>query len=221
MQTKTMVLLGVLMGTGILAEPTQAQVTLGAMGGLNLADISGDPPVEGASYGSSTSFGFGIIGEFHLTSGVWLSVQPMYLQRGSTIQFEFEDMDEPQDSVNVALNYFTVPVLAKITAANQKVFVTGGVNFGFLGSATATTVGGKEESDIKDSVRDFDVAFDFGVGVQLPVGKPRILIEARYEQSLVNLADLGESANPGLPTRFRSSGLQLWAGILLPLGGGS
>jgi hypothetical protein len=137
------------------------------------------------------------------------------------IQFEVDGQEDPQDSVSVALDYFTVPVLAKITAANEKVFVTGGLNIGFLASATGTTVGVGEESDIKDSLRDFDIAVDFGVGVQLPIGRPRILIEGRYEQSLVNLADLGESTTPGLPTRFRSSGLQLWAGLLLPLGGGS
>jgi len=45
------------------------------------------------------------------------------------------------------------------------------------------------------------------------------MLEARYEQSLVNISEqsLDEAA---LRARVRSSGLQLLAGILLPLGGG-
>jgi len=60
---------------------------------------------------------------------------------------------------------------------------------------------------------------DFGVGGQLPVGSIKIMLEARYEQGLLNISEenLVEDA---LKSRVRSSGLQLLAGILLPLGGG-
>ena len=76
-----------------------------------------------------------------------------------------------------------------------------------------------EEIDIKDSFHSFDIAVDFGVGGQLPAGPIKIMLEARYEQGLLNIIDdtIDEDA---LKSRLRSSGFQLLAGILLPLGGG-
>ena len=70
-----------------------------------------------------------------------------------------------------------------------------------------------------DSFKSFDVAVDFGVGGQLPVGPVKIMLEARYEQGLANILNdvVDEDA---LQSRLRSKGLQLLAGVLLPLGGG-
>jgi len=64
--------------TLLLAPAAQAQVTIGAFGDLNLAKVSGDAP-DDFSYSGNSGFGFGLIGELHLTDDVWLSVQPMIL----------------------------------------------------------------------------------------------------------------------------------------------
>ena len=79
-----------------LAPPAPAQVTIGAFGDLNMAGLSGDKP-EGFSYGGNTGFGFGVIGEFHLTDDVWLSVQPMSLPRGAAILLEVDDEEEEDE----------------------------------------------------------------------------------------------------------------------------
>lgn len=71
--------------------------------------------------------------------------------------------------------------------------------------------------DVKDALTDFDLAVIFGVGRMFPVGRPRITAEIRYSQSLFNLA--GDATGQDLPVRFRASGFQLLAGVLLPLGG--
>jgi hypothetical protein len=98
--------------------------------------------------------------------------------------------------------------------------VISGFNFSLLTSANIKGVeDDAEEIDVKDSFHNFDVAVDFGVGGQLPLGRIKIMLEARYEQGLLNIIDdtIDEDA---LKSRLRSSGLQLLAGILLPLGGG-
>jgi len=59
----------------------------------------------------------------------------------------------------------------------------------------------------------------FGFGVVFPVGRPRITTELRYVQGLVNLSGAEQGLIQELPDRFYSSGLQIMAGILFPLGG--
>lgn len=201
------------------APAAPAQVTIGAFGVLNSSDLSGDAP-DDYSYGGKTGFGFGLIGEFHLTDDVWLSVQPMSLPRGAAIEEKLDDEEEPTKIADLSLNYIAVPVLAKFVTVGGKVYVISGFNFSFLTSANLKGVEeGDEEEDVKDAVESFDVAVDFGVGGQLPAGRIKIMLEARYEQGLLNISkeNLVEDA---LQARVRSSGFQLLAGILLPLGGG-
>ncbi len=111
----------------------------------------------------------------------------------------------------------------KIETAGGKLFVNSGVDVGFLLDATLSPVEGDgEDEDVADLVRDFDVAVNFGVGGQFPIGKPRLTIEARYSQSLIDISevevDIG--ADTLIPARFRSSGFELLAGLWIPLGGG-
>ncbi len=205
--------------TLVFAPAAPAQFTVGAFGGLNSAGLSGDAPND-YSYGRKTGFAFGLIAEHHLTEDVWLSVQPMILPRGAGIEFKSGDEEEPQKVADLSLSYFAVPVLAKFVTVGGKVYVISGINFSFLTGANVKGVeDDAEEIDIKDSLRSFDLAIDFGVGGQLPVGRIRIMLEARYEQGLLNISE-ENIVEDALKTRVRSSGLQLLAGILLPLGGG-
>ncbi len=134
-----------------------------------------------------------------------------------------EGEDERQDSLSLGLSYASIPVLMKIETAGGKLFVNSGVDVGFLLDATLSPVEGDgEDEDVADLVRDFDVAVNFGVGGQFPIGKPRLTIEARYSQSLIDISevevDIG--ADTLIPARFRSSGFELLAGLWIPLGGG-
>ncbi len=202
-----------------VASPAEAQLKVGAFGGLNLSDLSGDAPPD-YSYTGKTRLGFGVIGEFHLADDVWLSVQPMILPRGTGIAFESDDDEDPIEVFDLQLDYVAIPVLAKFVTVGGKVYVISGVNLSFLtGAALKDPKRGAEEIDVKDSFKSMDVAVDFGVGGQLPLGPVDIMLEARYEQGLANIADDDISVDE-LKTRFRSSGLQLLAGVLLPLGGG-
>lgn len=217
---KKALLLPLLLLPGLASAPAaDAQVTLGAYGGLNFADLSGDAP-DDFSYGGKTGFGFGLIGEFHLTDDVWLSVQPGIMPRGAGIQLEMDGEEDPVKVADLSLSYFALPVLAKFVTVGGKVYVISGINVSFLTSAKLKGVEeGAEEIDIKDSLRSFDLSVDFGVGGQLPLGRIMIMLEARYEQGLLNIAE-ENVVEDALKTRVRSSGLQLLAGILLPLGGG-
>ena len=65
-----------------------------------------------------------------------------------------------------------------------------GFDYSFLTSANVKGVeDDAEEIDVKDSFHGFDIAVDFGVGGQLPLGGIKIMLEARYEQGLLNIID--------------------------------
>jgi len=192
------------------------QVRLGAFGGLNLTGLSGDAP-SGASFMSSTGFAAGIVGEFAIARDIWLSFQPMYVQKGSAIEFGFAGQEDP-DTLDLALDYITLPVLFKFVSGNGKTYASGGLDFGYLVNSTLSL--DDESRDVKDAFNEFDLSADFAFGVMFPVGRPKITLEARYTQSILNLAKQGENPEPdALPTRFRNSGFQLFAGLLYPLGG--
>ena len=111
----------------------------------------------------------------------------------------------------------------KLETAGGKVVVNSGFEPSFLLDAKLSPVeGAGEDEDVSDLVKDFDIAINFGVGGQFPIGLPRLTIEARYTQSLYNISDVSVDigADELIPTRFRSSGFEFLAGIWIPLGGG-
>jgi len=192
------------------------QVRLGIFGGANRTDLSGDAP-SGASFLSSSGFAAGIVGEFAIARDIWLSFQPMYVQKGSDIEYGFADSEQP-DTLGLALNYITLPVLFKFVSGNGKTYASGGLDLGYLVSSTLSLE--DESRDVKDAFNEFDLSADIAFGVMFPVGRPKITLEARYTQSILNLAKQDQNPKPdALPTRFRSSGFQLFAGLLYPLGG--
>ncbi len=75
------------------------------------------------------------------------------------------------------------------------------------------------DADVSSIIQDIDISMDFAFGVKIPIGGPLVTIEARYAQSLLNVADidLGDE-DFSIPVRFRSSGFQLLAGLIFPLG---
>jgi len=201
----------------VLPPSSQARVHLGITGGINNTSIKGDSPNK-VSLASLPGPMLGVVCEFDIAEDVRLSIQPMFVQKGSKLQFEVEDQEELVDSLRVNLDYVSIPVLAKIMANNRRTYVTGGLDLGFLIKATLTEPGQGDGADIGDLFRTTDLSATLGFGVNFPVGKPTINAEIRYTQSILNIAE-SEQNNLGLPVRFRSSGFQLLVGALIPLGG--
>jgi len=209
----------VLLFSLVEAFPAAAQVRVGAFGDLNRSGLSGDAPSD-FSYSTRTAIGFGLVGEMQIASDVWLSVQPMIQQRGAGIEYKFEGEQDPVKIATLELSYFAVPVLARFTTASGKVYITSGVNFSFLSSADLVPeTSGAETVDVKSDFEDLDIAVDFAVGGLLPLGPVELMIEARYEQGILNTLVSDPSDEAFGNARLRSSGLQLLAGVLVTLGG--
>jgi len=190
---------------------------VGIQGGLNRAGIQGDAPPN-AQYTGGFGYMVGIVFDLPIATDVFLSFQPMYAVRGTGIAFAVEGEEEPRDSLDVALTYVSVPLLAKVRAAHGRTYVTGGLDVGWLLDATLSGRGPDE--DIASVFEDLDVAALFGFGVVFPIGRPQLTLEARYAQSLLDLSAGGETPDgAALPERFRVNGFQLLTGLVIPLGG--
>lgn len=197
------------------ARDAVAGVSLGALGGLTRSSFSGDTPDKG-EYKSLTGGAFGGICEIDLTRNVKLSLQPSWVRKGSKIAFEVEGEDERVDSVDVRIDYFTVPVLVKVMTRGGRFYVSGGLELGFPLSAEHET--SSSTTDIEDGLENMDVAADFGVGLHVPVGHPVMYFELRYSQSLRSIFDEEWAEEElHLEPRVKNSGTQFYVGLLYGL----
>ena len=207
------VLLAALLAFG--ATPAHG-AAVGALLGMNRAGITGDAPPD-TEYNSKTGLMAGVQAEIGLTQDISLSLQPMYVRRGTGLTVTDSTTSSRERSLTLALDYVAVPVVVKFSGMGGRTYFAGGLDVAFLSGATLSD--GGTEADVKDSFNSVDVGALFGFGVVFPIGRPRLTVEARYVMGLVDLGDsAGSGATPNLPDRFRSTGMQLTAGILLPLG---
>ncbi len=216
MNLKTKLIVIVL--TIILVSSVRAQYAIGIFGGVNNSNLTGDAP-PGSTYESDIGFGVGILGEFNITSDVKISLQPMFQQKGTRIAYSVPSEREPRDSIDININYFSVPVLLKVYGGNNLLYVSGGFDIGFKLDATFRRIPTGEEKDISDSFTDFDIAAIIGVGAQFRLGQFYIFLEGRYSQGLGNISSPKEGEPEELNPSFRTTGLQLYAGLTYTFGG--
>jgi Outer membrane protein beta-barrel domain len=203
----------------ISVSSVHAQYAIGLLGGVNNSSLVGDAPL-GSTYTRDISYGMGMLGEFNISSDVRISLQPMFLQKGAKIAYSVFSEREPQDSIDITINYFSIPVLMKVYAGNDIMYVSGGFDIGFKLDAKFRRIPNSEEKDISDSFNDFDIAAIVGVGAQFRLGQFYIFFEGRYSQGLGNISNPNPDEPKELSPSFRTTGLQLFAGVILTLGGG-
>lgn len=198
-----------------------AQLTLGVQGGLGRFTVQGDAPRR-TSYASAWGGAGGLILEWNLSEATAISFQPSWTQKGTRVLVEVKGVDEPVDSMDLRLDYLSFPVLLKVSTRRRSGFVTAGVDVGYLRSGILT-VGESEETDLTDLLETTDLSALFGVGGTLRKTRPVITLEVRYHQSLLRVLSASASGaeTRALPGGFRSNGLELTMGLLLPLGGGA
>jgi len=190
---------------------------VGAFLGLGREGISGDAPPSTTYLGAIGGIA-GLQGEIALTDGIALSVQPMFSQRRTTLTTATFSGETTHD---LKLDYVSVPVVLKFSAARGRTYVAGGLDLGFL--QTAKITGNGLDEDIKDGFHPTDLGALVGFGVVFPIGGPNLTTEIRYVQGLTDLSKTPASAvdpaaSSDLPDRFHSGGWQLTAGILFPFG---
>ena len=202
----------VLFFTFLIAIPASAQVNLGFLGGINLANVDADPLEEEWELSSTTVFGFGGVLDFNLNESVTLRLEPMYLQKGTTIDI----IETYKIEFNVAYIEIPVMIMYNIGTSETKPYVMAGPTIGHNLSAELKISGGgmSGEDDVKDTISDFEFGLCFGAGVSVPMGNNFIFLEARYSLGLTNINDDPEDPD----TEIKTKGIQIFAGITFPVG---
>jgi len=120
---------------------------------------------------------------------------------------------EPVDSIKVRLNYFSLPLLVKVSSTNGKFYAIGGIETAFLLSHDLSSHGESQEENL--SIVDMNIAVHFGAGIRIPIGLPRLFVELRYTQGLIDLTD--EPLDKSYIPRVKTIGFKVLAGIEIPL----
>lgn len=196
----------------LIAQPIQAQFSVGLLGNLSSADISGSAP-SGTIYSGRSGLGGGLILDYKVTDEVTISLQPMFLPKGTTISYDLPSYEEEHDSVDAKFSYITIPIMAKVRAS-KVVYVTGGFDVGFLQSATATLINVDGEKDIVDNITSTDLSVNFGVGFTFEVASFNLFFEGRYSQGLFNASNFPENNESDISSDFKNTGTQLLFGAL-------
>lgn len=132
------------------AVPSQAQIQIGAKGGVNISQLSGlsIPDVKTQAY-----FGFHVGGyvTFHFGK---LALQPelVYSTQGAKLE-------QSTSSENLTLNYFNIPVMLKYYSQSG-LFLETGPQLGFNTSAKFG------QGDISQTVKGSDFSWCAGIGFQ-------------------------------------------------------
>ena len=193
-----------------------SQTYIGATGGLMSSSLSGDAP-EDASYSGKTGFSGGLVVDFTLTEDIVLSIQPRFLQKGTSVAYDVGEY-ELRDSLTATFDYVSLPVMVKITSLNKRIYFSSGLDFGYLMNSTVENIVDGSTKDVNELIKNYDISATFGFGVNIPIGSPIISLELRYMQSLLNLSDISTSeSGTTFPFRFRTSGFQFLTSIIFPI----
>ena len=191
-----------------------AETRFGGTAGLNWSTLRGDGP-ENANYNRALGFSVGLVGDIALSKDIYLSVEPIYVRRGTDISLDVGE-DEPRDSLEARLDYVDCLVMVKVLPDNGATYVSSGLGIGFLTKATLKDTRG-EEADAKNLFENIDLFVAFGVGFMIPARSSPVTVELRYQQSLLSISEPNPSVlNSDLVPRMRFSGFQLRVAVLFP-----
>ncbi|MGH7453855.1 MAG: porin family protein [bacterium] len=209
-----------------IALPAGAQVNLGVIGGVNIANFKGeDPTGEKIDFSSRTALGVGGVLDIDLSKNVGLRLEPMYLQKGA----EFTETDPDLGTATFAFKagYLEVPVLLKIAlgTSTTRPYLMAGPTIGFNLSSKLelSALGISAEIDAKEITKSTDFGLAFGAGVSFPAGTSSIFVEGRYSLGLADVAEAGTLKFMGEELPFddanvKTRGIQIMGGITFPLG---
>jgi len=193
-----------------------AQFKIGAIGGLNMGTFKGDQ-LDGGTYNKLIGTNWAVIFDAKLSNQIVLSLQPGLSNKGTKITYSVKGEKEPVDSIAIKINYFSIPLILKISSKNERFYAIGGIEAGIPLSANAEFLTKTDDvRDVKNHISDVNIIMHFGVGYRIPVGKPTLFLEARYLQGLNNAVP-AENPEYNFFPRVRTSDVQLLFGIEFPL----
>ena len=193
-----------------------AQFKIGVIGGLNRGTFKGDQ-IDGGSYNNLIQPNYAIMFDAKLSDQIVLSLQPGLSKKGTKITYSVKGELEPIDSIAIKIDYFSIPLILKISSKNERFYAIGGLEAGIPLSANADFLTKPDYiRDVKKHLSNVNITMHFGAGYRISVGKPTLFLEARYLQGLNNAVPIEKPEYNFFP-RVRTSDIQLLFGIEFPL----
>jgi opacity protein-like surface antigen len=224
---KTVIVTLSILFVAFLVIPAMGQTQLGIIGGINIANISGDEldgndQKQSVNSSSRTGFSIGGVLDLTLSENIALRFEPMYLQKGAK-------EEEAGVTAKYKFTYIEVPAFIKVAfgTSNTRPYIMAGPSLGFLLSADIEgEEGGVTASfDFKDVMSSTDFGLGFGGGVNFQLETLSIFLEARYALGLTDVFKGGTLNIAGIPIDFedneldiKTNGIQIMGGITFPLG---
>jgi hypothetical protein len=147
-----------------------AQTKFGVMGGLTMADLTGDYNSDGMVIGAHA----GAFVNLSITSFLMLEPQLLYTMKGAKF---------PGD--NLKMDWVEIPVWLRYE-------LNSGLNFN-VGPYMGILLSAKAENDVKDNFKSFDYGLGGGIGYQMSGG---LGFHLNYS---VGLANIGEEFTVNVP----------------------
>lgn len=191
---------------------TYSQSKIGAYAGINLGKLSGDTPQD-ATFKNLSGLNAGAHLDIKLTTATSLNMGIRYLQLGTKVFYKVPKVEDLVDSLQLRLNYFTIPLSFKVNSTNERFYASAGIEAGYL--LNSKLLSNDIDQEIDFDISEFNVSVHFGVGMKIPLGYPVLFIEANYSQGLINITDV-PTAQTAIP-RVKTNGFNVLAGIEIPL----
>lgn len=176
----------------LIAAPLQAQTTIGVKGGINISNVDTDIQDISDLADSKTGFVGGGFATFGLGDLFALQPELLYSQKG----FKAEELGQ---TAELGTNYFEIPVLLKaqfqLAMLRPAVYAGPVVSFetGCTISASGLSVDCDAEGDGFVDRKKSDWGAVFGANLDFFVGPVTLILDARYQLGLTNLADVPEA----------------------------
>lgn len=177
-----------------------AQWSVGAKGGLNLANLYGSDVTDNKMF---TAFGVGAFTMAQFSENMGVMGEVFWQRKGAK--------DELSDE-SLKLDYIEIPVtFMGIYPASDAVRLVGfaGPVFSFLTSAKIADI------DVKDELTSFDFGGAVGLGALFNAGAMDVTVDGRWTFGFTSIDDTsGSSAD------VKNSNFSIFGGIAMPLGAG-
>lgn len=209
----------------MISISTLAQVDLGIIGGVNLANIKQEN-IGIIETKGRTLLGIGAVIDIHLLDNLSIQTEPMYIEKGSKLTPEEVGLS----NYTSTFSYLEIPVMLKYFIGNtfKPYLVAGGAASFRLSTKVQMDIGNSAFTGSVDNVtKAIEYSLTFGGGIEYDLYPITIFIEGRYSFSLGNQVKPGDfTINSGqfsLPGNiaegdiYKNKGIQIFAGVTIPL----
>ena len=196
---------------------SSAQVSVGVIGGLNIANLNGkDPDGNKIDFSTRAVGGAGAVVDISLSENASLVLEPMYLEKGAN------EADE-EGSAALKATFVELPVLFRIAfgSASTRPYLFAGPSVGLRTSSELDF--GDGSIDLKEVTSSTDVSLAFGGGVKFLLENFAICLGGRYALGVSDIFKggtvtiLGESFQIS-DADIKTNGVQIMLSILFPVG---